>query len=241
MRSFLSLFLIPILLVMIAELGIPYTFELGLNRSAQIDSKNLQVMFKNGLLTFSATEVELEAALHQISEKSNLEVRVKGSISGKVTLSFEKLTLEEGLRRLLRNQNYAFTYSEEKDTVSGQTHFVLSRVDILEKSTSVGPGKGDRLEFSEKFKEIASSQDPKSMEQIVELIQKLPIQDQPIQNVNLKSLMEEINPNVEQVRKRIMSALEQLRKKENENLSVWDIKTIFRGTDPDLFDSQITK
>jgi hypothetical protein len=146
-----------------------------------------------------------------------------------VTLNFEKLSLEDGLRRLLRNQNSAFTYSEKKEEPSEKTRYVLSHVIVLEKSTSIQERIRQRPEITGEVHASPSSQVPKSNTVAEERIKELLIQKLSEQEKALKTLMEGTNFEKEPVNYQIEKVLKQFRKLENKNLGVEAIEKILRG------------
>lgn len=78
------------------------------------------VAFKDGRLSVSAKHADLAGLLREIGAKAGLEV-VAGSLAEqRVTVSFKDLPLEDGLKKVLRHQNYFLCYPEEsgkKDTI----------------------------------------------------------------------------------------------------------------------------
>ncbi|RJR19731.1 MAG: hypothetical protein C4582_10085 [Desulfobacteraceae bacterium] len=70
------------------------------------------VVFKDGRLTVSARNSELIAVLKEIGKKAGFEVTAGPLSKETLTIAFEGLSLEAGLRKVLKNQNYYLLYSD---------------------------------------------------------------------------------------------------------------------------------
>ena len=72
--------------------------------------QDLQVEFRDGLLTLQARDVPLDDILRAIGANAGFDVVVKGDHSAPVSRSFSALALEEGLRRLLGGTSFVMFY-----------------------------------------------------------------------------------------------------------------------------------
>jgi hypothetical protein len=98
--------------------------------SLNAQGQALDVTYKNGLLSVSATDADPQEVLARISQEAAVIVDVPGDLAGSVTIRFDKLPLEEALHRILRGMSYALIFfrSDQEDakaTVSGV--FVFSQ------------------------------------------------------------------------------------------------------------------
>ncbi len=90
------------------------------------------IRVKDDLLTVKVKDIPLNKVLREVAEE--LSIRIFSLIPGEepVVADFSRLPVEEGLRRLLRDFNYAFTYGPE-GTNNGEAQiskvFILARKD----------------------------------------------------------------------------------------------------------------
>lgn len=90
---------------------------------------NTEVAFRAGYLTVSAHEASLEDILKDISEKTGIKINSLTKLS-KITLQFSNLSLEAGLKRLLKSYSYSFVYGSEPTDIN---EIAIRKVIILEK------------------------------------------------------------------------------------------------------------
>jgi hypothetical protein len=110
---------------------------------------NMQIVFEEDLLSVSLKDAELKEILKEISRQRNITVSSEGTIKGKVTLKFVKLPLEQGLKRILKNHNYSFSYSKTRNKPEKETRYVLTGIFLLEKSIPGRRENGHGPRFSE--------------------------------------------------------------------------------------------
>ncbi len=77
----------------------------------QAISGSHSVRFANGYLTLRAEEVRLGELLDEIARLTGLTVERYVALEQRVTLQFHRLSLEQGLRRLLRHRSFVFEYA----------------------------------------------------------------------------------------------------------------------------------
>jgi len=146
-------FFLTFLFVLIASL----TFFSQMAIAAPSTSKaqqvqNPNVIFAKGLLTVRAKEVRLQTLMEAIGKKAGIEVSLSLSLQKeKVTVQFENVPFEEGLRAILQSAkivNHALSYhqSDERGKI-GQ--WVIEKIFLKEKGTSkdapvVTPVQGSR-------------------------------------------------------------------------------------------------
>ena len=75
-------------------------------------SQNVQrVHVANGLLTINVHEVHLSMLLEEIARQSGLALEGQASIAEWITVQFQQIRLEEGLRVIVDGQSYTLEYS----------------------------------------------------------------------------------------------------------------------------------
>ncbi len=109
---------IRILTLLLATLILFYV-----DNSVAMEKNKLQVKqfpgidFRNGLLKVSVENESLKDVMDDVSRKAGIKIIVNFSTEEEMTVSFDYLPLENGVRRLLKGYDYALMYcSEEEDS-----------------------------------------------------------------------------------------------------------------------------
>lgn len=79
----------------------------------QQSQRALSVQFDNDLLTVKAEDVPLQEVLQEIARQSDLSVEGSGLLEDKITIQFDRLALDEGLRLILRRYSFALVYVQK--------------------------------------------------------------------------------------------------------------------------------
>lgn len=74
------------------------------------DSTSPLVELDGSFLTVRANGVPIETILLEIASLGGIEIFLQGRLNHTVTADLERTTLEKGIKRLIQNQNHAFTY-----------------------------------------------------------------------------------------------------------------------------------
>ena len=99
------------------------------------------VEFKGGKLSVSAVDADLALLLKEVAKKSGIQIVLGATDDRRVTASFKDLSLERGLRKILRGQNYYLFFSVPKKGDAGSSlQCDVSRVVLLNKGGKP-PGK----------------------------------------------------------------------------------------------------
>jgi hypothetical protein len=93
---------------------------------AQTSPQKLSITYDNRLVTISATNADLKAALLKLADITNTYIKFPASLKKKITIHKEEISLKEALRSLLRGLNHAIIYS-----VTGKNNVVISRVRVF--------------------------------------------------------------------------------------------------------------
>ncbi|MGB4780515.1 HEAT repeat domain-containing protein [Candidatus Methylomirabilis sp.] len=118
-------------------------------------------------LTVRFQRVPLEAALKAIARKSGTALILEAPLEDVVTITFDNLPLDEGLRRLLGNRSYGLFYDEGR---SGHGA-VLKRVMVLTKEHGEGRMRADREEEFHQWRQVAlEDSDPARRKEAVEIL-----------------------------------------------------------------------
>ncbi len=73
------------------------------------------VRFANDALTVEVKDAPLEEVLREVARQSGLSIVWYGTISESISISFQRLSLEKALTRILRNHSFALAYSQARE------------------------------------------------------------------------------------------------------------------------------
>ncbi len=90
------------------------------------------VVFKDGLLKVSVENQSFKEVVDDVAKKAGIKILTNYPDDEKISISFDYLPLEKGIRRLLKEKNYAFKYHTEEgneleNAASLMEVFVFSR------------------------------------------------------------------------------------------------------------------
>jgi type II secretory pathway component HofQ len=94
-----------------------------------VETSQSQVLFADNRLTVEVKDVSLVWLLQEIARQSGLTLEYNGSLEERVTIRFNNLPIDEGLRRILHEQNFALEYVQERQEKNQST--VLRPVNTL--------------------------------------------------------------------------------------------------------------
>jgi hypothetical protein len=82
---------------------------------ARMAAPGLVLDWRGDRLSIRAREAPWEEVLNELQRQTGVRIQMKGSLSGTLTHEFEALPLEQGLRRLFRQANILWFYSQESE------------------------------------------------------------------------------------------------------------------------------
>jgi hypothetical protein len=170
---------------------------------------SMRIVFSGNRLSVFLKDVYLEDVLKEITRKTNVEIIAKGALNEKVKLEFVNLTLEEGLQRILKNQNYSFTYFKTKDTANGRAQYVISRVFILGPSSSSQTDNKRSSTFSMETSAQKTSQPLIPTDISADIINQILNQDPQAQEDALKALSEAISNDLPAINQQLQEIIQQ--------------------------------
>ncbi len=89
----------------------------------QTGEEGLDIKFNNGQLSAKLKNSPLEKVLKEVMAQSGAKIWLNDSIDGTVTIEFQNIPIGEGVRRMLKDKNYAFVYSHH-DVKEGKLSIV---------------------------------------------------------------------------------------------------------------------
>ena len=84
----------------------------------------LSIQFANDLVTVKVHDVPLKELLEEIARQSGLSIVRSGSLDDRITIQFDELPFDEGLRLILRHHSFALAYAQQ---TSGERHSSVPR------------------------------------------------------------------------------------------------------------------
>lgn len=86
-------------------------YHIGCAAPSSSEGKTLDITFNNGRLSVKLKDSPLENVLQEIMIQSGAKIWLNDKIDEKVTIEYKNIPVEEGVRRILKDKNYAFVYS----------------------------------------------------------------------------------------------------------------------------------
>jgi len=82
---------------------------------AQSNNQKILISYKNDLLSISTKDADLKKVLLELSEKTNINIKLPVYIDKKITINKNAISLGEGLKYILKNLNHIILYSGIKN------------------------------------------------------------------------------------------------------------------------------
>ena len=82
---------------------------------AQSNSPKMLISYKNDLLSISTKDADLKKVLLELSDKTNINIKLPVYIDKKITINKNGISLGEGLEYILKNLNHIILYSGMKN------------------------------------------------------------------------------------------------------------------------------
>jgi hypothetical protein len=90
--------------------------------------------FRDGLLRVSVENQKFREVMHEVAQKTGIRIVINDPADEDLTIDFDYLPLEKGLRQLLRGRNYVFIYRSGGSIDFMQSSDRLAKVLIFPKS-----------------------------------------------------------------------------------------------------------
>ncbi|WP_300465029.1 hypothetical protein [Desulfobacula sp.] len=189
-----------------------------------------QILYREGLLSMCLKNADLEQVLNEISEQCNVKVELMQPLEEKISLKFVDLPLDQGLKRLLKNQSYSFIYFKKMDYSQNEYHYPLGKVTLMGK-----PGSAQKYhravsvsDSKEKSAKYFSDQDIGIMLPNIKVLSHL-IQNPQLEGRDLNLFAEKINSDLNEVHSQILKAIEESGGKGNVHVEAQEMR--FKNTD----------
>ncbi len=144
----------------------------------------LEVKLKNGQISVKLKNAPLEKVLKEIMSQSGAKIWLNDSIDTTITIEFQNLPIEEGVRKIIKNKNYAFvfapneskdgklsiisSYKSQETTAKGKNEFFKKPVQKpLQPAVKKDKPKKERRSFEELVKEALENPDADKREDAI--------------------------------------------------------------------------
>jgi hypothetical protein len=144
------------------------------------------IQFANDHLTVKVKDISLAVLLQDIARQSGLTLEYKGSLDERITIQFHQLPFDEGLRKILNQQNFALEYVQQTDEENQSSVrrpaklWVFSKGEKaypdhtrLVKDARAGSSPQDVAKNISKLQAAMTSEDPREQEKAVEILDEI--------------------------------------------------------------------
>jgi len=90
-------------------------------------AEGMNISYRDGKLTVSLKDADLQKVLGELARQANLKVNGLEKIQDKVSLEFADLSLEYGLKKILKDHSWYLSSSKSKDGVAQTTLWISNR------------------------------------------------------------------------------------------------------------------
>ena len=134
---------------------------------AQSNNQKMLISYKNDLLSISTKDADLKKVLLKLSDKTNINIKLPVYMDKKITINKNGISLDEGLKYILKNLNHIILYSDIKNNKS-----MISMVIVFSESKKSTKLTDSRTEAASSETQTASSiiQLPNSEMQAADII-----------------------------------------------------------------------
>lgn len=148
--------LFPVIILLLPFLITPAPlFAEGADRKTEQKSESkadFVLTIKDDLISLKAKDVALKEILEEIGQRMKIEVVANIPEQEKVSIEFEKLSLEDAIKRLSTNYGYLMDTAKEEKRIT--------RIIVLAKGKETGKAKSPRPKPEEAVKEKKSRPEP---------------------------------------------------------------------------------
>jgi len=144
------------------------------------------IQFVNNHLTVNVKDISLAGLLQEIARQSDLTLVCKESLDERITIQFHQLPFDEGLRKILRQRNFAVEYVQQTDEKNQSTvrrpmklwiflkgEKVYPDQTKLVKDARAGSSRQDVARDISKLQAALASEDPREREKAVEILDEI--------------------------------------------------------------------
>ena len=98
---------------------------------AERTNQNILITYKENVLSIRAKDADLKKVLFELADETNIDIQLPLSLDKKITINRSGISLNEGLKDILKDLNYIILYSGIEDN-----NVLISKVIIFQKSNT---------------------------------------------------------------------------------------------------------
>ena len=98
---------------------------------AERTNQNILITYKENVLSIRAKDADLKKVLFELADETNIDIQLPLSLDKKITINRSGISLNEGLKDVLKDLNYIILYSGIEDN-----NVLISKVIIFQKSNT---------------------------------------------------------------------------------------------------------
>ena len=98
---------------------------------AESTNQNILITYKENVLSIRAKDADLKKVLFELADETNIDIQLPLSLDKKITINRSGISLNEGLKDILKDLNYIILYSGIEDN-----NVLISKVIIFQKSNT---------------------------------------------------------------------------------------------------------
>ncbi len=179
---------------------------------------DMKITYINGALDATIKDIELKDVLKEVARLTDLEINFYGNFSEKITLQFDGLPLETGLKRFLKNQNYSLGYQEKKGMTETTTSHVLTQLFIFKNTISNQKGYLTGSLLQKETSPFSDTQSANSSTISVESLRKKIFDEEfLIDGKKMSAIVASISNRFEKIQPLLTENLKQIREKGQKN------------------------
>ena len=98
---------------------------------AESTNQNILITYKENVLSIRTKDADLKKVLFELADETNIDIQLPLSLDKKITINRSGISLNEGLKDILKDLNYIILYSGIEDN-----NVLISKVIIFQKSNT---------------------------------------------------------------------------------------------------------
>lgn len=139
--------------------------------AGQVPTDTIRVAIQEGLLTVDARDAPLADVLRVIGERTGVRVTLFGDVSTRITRSLTAVSLDEGIRQLVKGHSFALVYAPSRSRTDAE---VLTEVWVIG-SSPVQPGRtrvdaGERMPRLKTVQMLATRRDEAAAAELAQIL-----------------------------------------------------------------------
>jgi len=154
----IQLLYLAVILTFLANIARPEGVDKTTNAKTHPSKSARFIQFANDLLTVKVQDMSLKELFQEIAHQGGLSIVAYGSLDEKITIQFDQLPFDEGMRLILWHHNYILSYTQQKPGERQSSVTRSRKLSIFSKAEKGHPIKTTAIDGSthrESLKDVA--------------------------------------------------------------------------------------